>query len=303
MRSSEMVTEPSEDMKKAPFPGFLQKLRKRRIIETLAAFIGGGWLLVEVVERLLVSHYGLPEELIDLTVFSVIGALLATLAWRWFRSSEKRPGNIRIEVLLVPFILLPTPAIDLAILFKALGFRQDPLLTASPLPWGSVGSSSSSRNGRRPCRPLRRNASRTRRVCHSASAVPEKSIVVLPFTDLSPQKDQEYFCDGMTEEISTDLSHVNELLVISRSSAMTFRGSPKTVRDIAKDLDVRYVLEGSVRKAGNDLRITAQLIDATNDAHVWAEPRVISMTSSTSTRSVSVDRRCPQDQAELGRDR
>ena len=86
--------------------------------------------------------------------------------------------------------------------------------------------------------------------------------MVLPFTDLSPQKDQDYFCDGMTEEIITDLSHVHELLVISRSSAMTFKGSSKTVRDIAKDLNIRYVLEGSVRKAGNDLRITAQLIDA-----------------------------------------
>ena len=104
-----------------------------------------------------------------------------------------------------------------------------------------------------------------------SSAFPEKSIVVLPFTDLSPQKDQDYFCDGMTEEIITDLSHVHELLVISRSSAMTFKGSSKTVRDIAKDLSIRYVLEGSVRKAGHDLRITAQLIDAMNDAHIWAE--------------------------------
>jgi tetratricopeptide (TPR) repeat protein len=75
----------------------------------------------------------------------------------------------------------------------------------------------------------------------------------------------------MTEEIITDLSHVRELLVISRSSAMTFRGSQKTVGQIAGDLKVRYVLEGSVRKAGNDLRITAQLIDAGNDAHLWAE--------------------------------
>lgn len=72
----------------------LSRLRKRRIIETLAAFIGGGWLLVEVVERLLVSRYQFPEEAIDLTVVSVIGALLATLIWRWFGGAEKRPGNI-----------------------------------------------------------------------------------------------------------------------------------------------------------------------------------------------------------------
>ena len=127
MRSSEMGPDPSEDMKKAPFQGFLQKLRKRRIIETLAAFIGGGWLLVEVVERLLVSHYHLPDRLIDLTVVSVIGALLATLAWRWFRSADKRPGNVKIEVLFVPLISLVALAIDLAILLKIAWLsRQDP---------------------------------------------------------------------------------------------------------------------------------------------------------------------------------
>ena len=104
-----------------------------------------------------------------------------------------------------------------------------------------------------------------------ASLRPEKSIAVLPFADLSPQKDQEYFCDGMTEEIITDLSHIHGLLVISRNSAMTFRGTQKKTSEIAKDVNVRYVLEGSVRKAGNDLKITAQLIDAVNDAHLWAE--------------------------------
>jgi len=99
----------------------------------------------------------------------------------------------------------------------------------------------------------------------------EKSIVVLPFDDLSPGKDNEYFSDGLTEEIIADLSQVHDLLVISRSSAMTFKGTKKTIPEIARAVNVRYVLEGSVRKAGNSLRITAQLIDATNDAHIWAE--------------------------------
>jgi eukaryotic-like serine/threonine-protein kinase len=100
---------------------------------------------------------------------------------------------------------------------------------------------------------------------------PEKSIIVLPFENISPDLDQEYFCDGMTEEIITDLSHIHDLLVISRSSAMTFKGTKKTIPEIAQSVNVRYVLEGSVRKAGNSLRITAQLIDASNDAHLWAD--------------------------------
>jgi len=252
---------------------FLLKLRKRRIIETLAAFIGGGWLLVEVVERLLVGHYHLPEESIDLTVVSVIGALLATLVWRWFGGTEKRPGNIKVEVLLVPLIILATLSIDLTILLRIVGISGKTFLIAAvavcvgiswiilkSLQWAAAVPVSSSGLEQKPAESP-----------SPASAPPEKSIVVLPFTDLSPQKDQEYFCDGMTEEIITDLSHVLELLVISRSSAMTFKGTTKKIPEIAGELNIRYVLEGSVRKAGNDLRITAQLIDATNDAHIWAQ--------------------------------
>lgn len=99
----------------------------------------------------------------------------------------------------------------------------------------------------------------------------EKSIVVLPFENLSPDPEQEYFCDGMTEEIISDLSKVQTLKVISRSSAMTFKGTKKRINEIAKEVKVQYVLEGSVRKAGNNLRITAQLIEAANDMHLWAE--------------------------------
>jgi len=157
MSSSSGQKAPSEEVKESSLKLFLAKLRKRGIIETLAAFIGGGWLLVEVVERLLVGHYGFPEKIIDITVVSVVGVLLATLVWRWFCGKDKRPGNIKFEVLLVPLILLLTLAIDLAILLKVFGIPGKTLLVLlSPPAWGSPGSSSSSRNGRlpRPHRPL-----------------------------------------------------------------------------------------------------------------------------------------------------
>jgi TolB-like protein len=101
--------------------------------------------------------------------------------------------------------------------------------------------------------------------------IQERSIIVLPFENISSDPEQEYFSDGLTEEIITDLSHIQNLLVISRSSAMTFKGTKKKIKEIAGDVNVHYVLEGSVRKSGNNLRITAQLIDGINDTHIWAE--------------------------------
>jgi len=106
----------------------------------------------------------------------------------------------------------------------------------------------------------------------SSTAFPgqEKSIAVLPFEDISPGKDNEYFSNGLTDEIITDLSQIQELRVISRNSSMAFKGTRETVQTIGRQLNVGYILEGSVRKAGNSLRITAQLIDAKKDTHVWA---------------------------------
>ena len=102
-------------------------------------------------------------------------------------------------------------------------------------------------------------------------ATSEKTIIVLPFENMSSDPDQEYFSDGITEEIITDLSHIHDLKVISRSSAMTFKGKSCTIKEIAEKVNVQYVLEGSVRKAGTSLRITAQLIDGLSDMHLWAD--------------------------------
>lgn len=105
-----------------------------------------------------------------------------------------------------------------------------------------------------------------------AFALPEKpSIAVLPFTNMSEDKAQEHFADGISEDIITDLSKVSGLFVIARNSSFTYKGKPVKIRQVAEELGVRYVLEGSVRRSGDRVRITAQLIDALKGSHLWAE--------------------------------
>jgi len=102
--------------------------------------------------------------------------------------------------------------------------------------------------------------------------LPDKpSIAVLPFANLSGDPEQEYFADGMVEEIITALSRIRWLFVIARNSSFTYKGQAVDVKQVGRELGVRYVLEGSVRKGGNRVRITAQLIDATNGTHLWAD--------------------------------
>jgi adenylate cyclase len=108
---------------------------------------------------------------------------------------------------------------------------------------------------------------------HRPATVPSGrfSICVLPFLNISGDAEQEYFSDGISEDIITDLSKVSALHVVSRNTAFTFKGKPVDVRQVAAQLHVGHVLEGSVRKAAGRVRITAQLIDGSNDSHVWAE--------------------------------
>lgn len=103
-------------------------------------------------------------------------------------------------------------------------------------------------------------------------ALPSKpSIAVLPFDNMSADQEQEYFCDGMVEEIITGLSRIRWLFVIARNSSFVYKGHAQNVKQIGRELGVRYALEGSVRKAANRMRITAQLIEAESSAHLWAE--------------------------------
>ena len=107
--------------------------------------------------------------------------------------------------------------------------------------------------------------------CWPTSPPPRLSIVVLPFANLSDDREQQYFADGITDDLTTDLSRLANMFVISRNTAFTYKDKPVDTKQIGRELGVRYVLEGSVRRSGNQVRVNAQLIDAETDAHLWAE--------------------------------
>jgi TolB-like protein len=109
------------------------------------------------------------------------------------------------------------------------------------------------------------------RVEAGARPAPRLSIVVLPFTNLSDDREQQYFADGVTADLTNDLSQIADSFVISRNTAFTYKDKPVNAKQIGRELGVRYVLEGGVQRSGKQVRVNAQLIDAATDGHVWAE--------------------------------
>jgi len=213
---------------------FVLKLRQRKIITTLAAFIGGGWLLLEFVHWILIDHYHLPETLLDIAFLTTLCALLSTLAWRWFREGERKARKVKPEYILIPVLIAVALVFDVR-LFLRMGK-------------GESGA--------------------------HAVAAPQwlNSIAVMPFADLSRANDQDYFCEGMAEDIRTKLTRLSSRLkVIARYAMLPYKTSRKPVREIAHELDVETILEGSVQKEGDRIRVNAQLINARDGSHIWAD--------------------------------
>lgn len=218
---------PFRQAKKSFLKVFFTKLRKRRIIETVAAFIGGGWLIIEFVDRILVAHYHFPDKAIDITFVTLLGALLTTLIWRWFSGRDK-PRKFKLEAVLIPMVLLITILLDVNLILHLKPAESETFVGPK---W-------------------------------------KNSIAVLPFENISQEKDQDYFCNGLTDELITRLSHIKQLKVIAKTSVFSLK--EKDIREIGKKLEVATVLEGGVRKSGNKLRITAQLINAADGFHLWS---------------------------------
>lgn len=234
------------------------ELKRRNVLRVAAAYIVTGWLIIQVVETVLPA-YGYGDAAIRLVVTLFAIGLIPVLIFAW--AFELTPEGIKKEKdidrnhSITPTTGKILDRIIMVVLALALGYFAFDKFVLSESREAAIAQTA-------------RHEGRSEALVGSYG---EHSIAVLPFVDMSPQGDQEYFSDGISEELLNLLAKIPELRVISRSSAFSYKGKDINIVDMARELNVSHILEGSVRKAGNQVRITAQLIDARTDTHLWSE--------------------------------
>jgi len=236
----------------------VEELKRRNVIRVAIAYLAGSWLLVEVSETLF-PIYGLSDNVIRLVIsLLAIGFPIAMIiSWVFELTPEglKLERNIDRSASVTHLTGKQLDRIIIVLLTLALGyFAFDKFVISS---WREA--------------MLVEAARQEGRSTALVESYGNKSIAVLPFVNMSADQTQEYFSDGISEELINLLAKIPGLRVISRSSAFSFKGEEFTSPSVAAQLNVAHILEGSVRKVGNRVRITAQLIEARSDSHLWSE--------------------------------
>jgi TolB-like protein/Tfp pilus assembly protein PilF/rhodanese-related sulfurtransferase len=231
----------------------LGDLRRRHVFRVAALYIVGAWLLLQIAD-VIFPGLGIPEASIRYVMIAALVGFPIALVVGWMY--ELTPdGIVRTSPLSES-----TGVSDLSLRGTDYAILGALVLVAVSVTYGLIVQMDD---------VVEVEPASVERM---AFPLPDKpSIAVLPFDNMSDDAGQEYFVDGMTEDLITDLSKISGLFVIARNSVFTYKGTAVKVQEVAEDLGVRYVLEGSVRKAGNSVRINAQLIDAVTGGHVWAE--------------------------------
>ncbi len=241
---------------------FLNELKRRNVLRVGAAYIVSSWLLIQVAETIfpLFGYGDTPARLVVIVLaIGFIPSLIISWVFEITPEGLKRDADVDREQSITQTTGKKLDRIILAVLALALAyfafdkFVLDPARDADELATATQEA---------------RQEGRTEAIVDSYG---DKSIAVLPFVNMSADPEQEYFSDGISEELLNLLARVPELRVISRSSAFTFKGKSIAIPEVARTLNVAHVLEGSVRKAGNNVRITVQLIEAQSDTQLWSE--------------------------------
>jgi len=248
---------------------FFNELKRRNVLRVGAAYVVGAWLLIQVVETIF-PLFGFDEApaRIVVIVLAIAFVPVLILAWAFELTPEglKKESEVDRTQSIAPNTGKKLDRVIMVVLALALGyfafdkFVLTPQRDAEQLAVLEEQKTTEVEHARQ--------AGRTEAMVESYG---EKSIAVLAFQDMSQDKDQEYLSDGIAEELLNLLAKVPELRVISRSSAFSYKGKSIKLAQVAEELNVAHILEGSVRKAGNQVRITAQLIEARSDTHLWSQ--------------------------------
>ena len=248
----------------------LAELKRRKVIRVAGLYLVTAWLLVQVAETLL-PMFGAPEwvarSLVVLLALGFVPALVFT--WVFERTagglrrddgSEADPaasaaGNRRLDIATLVVAVLAIGLLAGDRIWPRPEARSESLAPAAPAPDALAASA----------------ADVPEALAAAGGRSDKVSIAVLPFVNMSSDPEQEYFSDGLSEELLNQLAHLPQLRVIARTSSFSFKGKDVDVATIAEALDVGHVLEGSVRRAGDRLRITAQLIRTADSSHLWSQ--------------------------------
>ena len=237
---------------------FIRELKRRNVFRAAAAYVFASWLIIQVIETIFPA-FGFGDALVRLAVIVLaIGFIpVVVLAWAFELTPEGFKPESEVDYTSPGFKSFgkKLDRVVMVVLALALSFFAFDKFVLAPQQQTEQLQAA-------------RDQGREEALDESFG---DKSIAVLPFLDLSAEGDQEYFSDGISEELLNVLAGIPELRVISRSSAFSFKGTNTSIAEIAKTLNVDHILEGSVRKQGSQIRITAQLIDTRNDSHLWSQ--------------------------------
>ena len=247
----------------------LNELKRRNVFRVGIAYAVTSWLLIQVSDILLESIGAPPWVMQTMFVLLAVGFVITLFfAWAFELTPEgvKKEKDVDRSASIAPRTGQKLNLGIVALLVITLAYvAYDKLVLDGLLETGSVTTSEL------PATQAETPADPAPMIEIFEPADTQKSIVVLPFINMSNDPDQEYFSDGLSEELLNVLAQVKDLRVISRTSAFAFKGKDIDIPTIAAQLGVSHVLEGSVRKAGNDVRITAQLIEVATDSHLWSD--------------------------------
>ncbi len=220
----------------------IAELKQRKLVQWAVAYVAAVFALLQGID-IVAQRFGWPDSIERILIIAACVGFFVVLVLAWYHGERGAQKVSSTELIILTLLL----AIGGGLLWH---FAATVPVAASPTPVAQVPAVTP------PTQP---------------PAAPDKSIAVLPFENLSSDKDNEYFASGMQDMVLTKLADIGELKVISRTSTEKYKSHPDNLKQIAQELGVRNILEGSVQKAGNQVLINVQLIDAATDEHIWAQ--------------------------------